>query len=83
LLQRKFACERRWLWAPRRERPHLILDIDRLEAFLVMQKRHRPAFVIAPADRERAIGTDLLQQARANQLVDDLSGSFPFEFRAY
>jgi hypothetical protein len=48
-----------------------------------MQKRHRPAFVIAPADRERAIGTDLLQQAGANQLVDDLSGSFPFEFRAY
>ncbi len=54
----------------------LILDINRFEAVLGDAKRHRSAAVIASPDRERATRSDLLQQVRADELVDDLSGGF-------
>src|SRR6266851_2193043 len=59
----------------------LILDIDRFEAGLGDAKRHRSAFVIAAPDRERATGADLLQQAGADQLIDNLSGGFALKVR--
>ena len=40
-----------------------------------------PLFVIASPDRERATGADLLQQAGADELIDDLSGGFAFKVR--
>jgi hypothetical protein len=58
-----------------------ILDIDRFEAVLGDAKRHRSAFVIASPDRERATSADLLQQAGADEFVDDLSGGFAFKVR--
>jgi hypothetical protein len=59
----------------------LIFDIDRFEAGLGDAKRHRSAVVIASPDRERATGADLLQQAGADQLIDNLSGGFAFNVR--
>jgi hypothetical protein len=58
-----------------------MLDIDRFEAVLGDAKPHRSAFVIAAPDRERATGADLLQQAGADQLVDNLSSRFAFNVR--
>jgi hypothetical protein len=43
--------------------------------------RYCSAFVIASPDRERATGADLLQQSGADQLIDNLSGGFPFKVR--
>ena len=59
----------------------LILDIDRIEAVLRDAKRHRSTVVIAAPDRERAGGADLLQQAGADELIDNLSGGFAFDVR--
>jgi len=59
----------------------LIPDIDGFEALLGDAKRHRPSFVIASPDRERATGADLLQQAGADQLIDSLSSGFTFAIR--
>jgi hypothetical protein len=50
----------------------LILDSDRCEAVLGDAKRHRSAVVVASPDRERPTGTDLRQQAGADQLIDAL-----------
>jgi hypothetical protein len=44
-------------------------------------KRHRSTFVIASPDRERASGADLLQQAAADELIDNLAGGFAFDIR--
>src|SRR5260370_5287816 len=60
---------------------HVILDIDRCEAGLGDAKRHRSAVVIASPDRERATGADLLQQAGADELIDNFSGGFAFDVR--
>jgi hypothetical protein len=60
---------------------HLILDVDRLEAVLGDAKRHRPTVVIASPDRERTSGADLLQQAGADELIDNLSGGFALDIR--
>src|SRR5229473_8515719 len=60
---------------------HVIVDIDRCEAGLGDAKRHRSAVVIASPDRERATGADLLQQAGADQFVDDLSGGLALDVR--
>src|SRR6516225_6392519 len=59
----------------------LIFDFDRFEAGLGDAKRRRSAVVIASPDRERATGADLLQQAGADQLIDNLSGGFAFKVR--
>ena len=59
----------------------LILDIDRFEAGLGDAKRHRSTFVIASPDRERANGADLLQQAAADELIDNFSGRSAFDVR--
>jgi hypothetical protein len=59
----------------------LIFDIDRFEALLGDAKRHRSSFVIAAPDRERATGADLLQQAGADELIDNLSGRFALDIR--
>jgi hypothetical protein len=56
----------------------LILDIDCFEAVLGDAKRHRSAFVVASPDRERATGADLLQQAGADELIDNLSSGLAF-----
>src|SRR5258708_12396493 len=57
---------------------HRIPDADRFEAGLGDPKRHRCAVVIASPDRERATGTDLLQQAGVDDLVANLSRGFSF-----
>ena len=62
-------------------RRRLILDIDRFEAGLGDAERHRSAVVIASPDRERATGADLLQQASAHELIDDLACCSAFEVR--
>src|SRR5258708_287983 len=64
-------------WSGRR----LILHIDRFEAVLSDAKRYRSALVIASPDRERATGVDLLQQAGADQLINNLSGGSAFKVR--
>jgi hypothetical protein len=58
-----------------------ILDVDCFEAVLGDAKRHRSALVIAAPDRERATRSNLLQQAGADELVDDLSGGFTLDVR--
>jgi hypothetical protein len=54
----------------------LVLYIDRFEAAFGDAKGYRSAVVIAPPDRERATGPDLLQQAGAHELIDNLAGDF-------
>ena len=57
------------------------LDVDRFEAVLGDAKRHRPTVVIAAPDRERTRGGNLLQQAGADELIDNLSGGFALDIR--
>jgi hypothetical protein len=59
----------------------LILDIDCFEAGLGDAKRHRSVVVVAPPHRERASGADLLQQAGADQLINNLSDGFALKVR--
>jgi hypothetical protein len=54
---------------------------DRFEAGLGDPKRHRSAIVIAAPDRERASSAELLQQAGADELIENLSGGFAFDIR--
>ena len=59
----------------------LIPGVDRFEPVLRDAKRHRAAFVVASPDRKRASGADLLQQAGADELINNLSGGFAFDVR--
>jgi hypothetical protein len=52
----------------------VVLDLDRFKAVLGDAKRYRSTFIVASPDRERASGADLLQQAGADELIDNLSG---------
>ena len=58
----------------------LSVDVDRFEALLGDAKRHRPSFVIASPDRERAGGADLLQQAGADELIGSLRAAASLTF---
>jgi hypothetical protein len=42
---------------------------------------HRSTVVIASPDRERAVGADLLQQAGADEFIDNRSGRFALDIR--
>jgi hypothetical protein len=84
-----FSC-RGFDFAPSRSRANacflgsghrLVFDGDRFEALLGDAKRHRPTVVIASPDRQRASCWDLLQQASADELVDDLSGGIALNVR--
>ena len=84
-----FSC-RGFEFAPSRSRANACLlgsghrlsfDGDRFKALLGDAKRHRPTVVIASPDRQRASCWDLLQQASADELVDDLSSGFALDVR--
>src|SRR5689334_3411244 len=58
-----------------------IPGIDRLKHGLGDAKRHRSVVVIASPDGERTTRSHLLQQAHADELVDDLSSGLAVDVR--
>src|SRR6516165_7127019 len=71
------GCGRRGRAIP----PPLLLAALRPLLRWVAEKSTQADVIWSSPDRERATGADLLQQAGADQLIDNLSGGFAFNVR--